>query len=208
MAEDGRSAVKTRHRQAILAAAEELVAERGGAGFSADDLAQRANVSRRTIFNHFPSLDDVLLTVCAETLGQAVAHLRATGGAAPAGRTAREAMFNAAAAALRAGGLSDPILRVWRTLGAGAGDDSRNWAFAQEAMALLAGEMAGLLLAADPTADPLDVGLLASSLSHGLAVIAQIWIQTAPPGGDPAQADWDRLLERLIDSVGSGYLPR
>jgi len=50
---DRRAALKAKHRAAILQAARDLVDERGGRGFSVDELAARADVARRTVFNHF-----------------------------------------------------------------------------------------------------------------------------------------------------------
>jgi TetR/AcrR family transcriptional regulator of autoinduction and epiphytic fitness len=37
-----------------------------------DELAERADVARRTVFDHFAPVDDVLLAVCAETLAVVV----------------------------------------------------------------------------------------------------------------------------------------
>ncbi len=204
---DGRTAVRLRHRRAILDAAVELIGEGAGARFSADELADRAGVSRRTVFNHFASLDDVLLDVCSETLDVVAAQLRAQVGWPTSGEP-RTAMFAAMSQALRSAELSEPILQVWRALGGPTVDDQRTRAFAQQALAGLADELAALLRAHHPQADLLDIALLASLLAHGLGVIASHWIVAAAPGRPPRRAEWDRLLERLLDTVGTGYLPR
>jgi AcrR family transcriptional regulator len=47
--------------QRITAAAQRLADERGLDGFTMDDLAELAQVSRRTLFNYFPSKDDAVL---------------------------------------------------------------------------------------------------------------------------------------------------
>ncbi len=59
---DKRSARKAENRIAIVEAAESLVLEGGYGALNAEALAERAGVSRRTIFNHFASVDDVLVT--------------------------------------------------------------------------------------------------------------------------------------------------
>ena len=59
---DKRSARKAENRIAIVEAAESLILEGGYGALSAESLAERAGVSRRTIFNHFASVDDVLVT--------------------------------------------------------------------------------------------------------------------------------------------------
>ena len=53
--EDRREAVKYHNRRAIIDAAAALAAERGLGRFTVNDLADRAGVSRRTIFNYFAS---------------------------------------------------------------------------------------------------------------------------------------------------------
>ena len=219
MESDGRTIVRLRHRRAILDAAVELIGQADDARFSADELADRAGVSRRTIFNHFASLDDVLLDVCSETLDVLAAQLRAQAGSAPISPPGsdsatptpaddRSAMFAAMARALRESDLSGPILQVWRALGGPTEDDHRTRAFAQQALARVADELSTLLRVANPHADPLDIQLLASLLAHGLGVIASHWVVTTLPGRAPSRTDWEELLERLLDTVGSGFLPR
>lgn len=206
MSEDRRTAVRLRHRRAILDAAIELMAEGEGARFSADALAERADVSRRTVFNHFPSLDDVLLSVCVETLDVAVEQLRSQP-PPPFAAGNREAMFAALAQALRSADLSGRIVQVWRAMGGTAVDEQRRQAFAQQALTLVASRLSAQLAATNPDADRLDLDLLASLLTHGIGVIAEHWVAMAQPGRPPSPRIWDELLERLLDTVGSGYLP-
>jgi len=54
------AAHRSRTRQAIIEAALALLAERGAAGVSMSALAERAGVSRPTLYKHFPDLDHVL----------------------------------------------------------------------------------------------------------------------------------------------------
>lgn len=203
-----RTTVKERHRRAILDAAIELIEASEAPRFSTDELAERAGVSRRTVFNHFASLDDVLLSVCTETLDVVTEQLRARTSAAELGEASCETMFAALAQTLRGADLSGPIVQVWRALGGASADDQRTQAFAQRALALVANDLSAQLVDANPQVDPLEIDLLASLLTHGLGVIAGHWVATAKPGQPPSRAEWDRLLERLLDTVGSGYLPR
>ena len=56
-----------RTRQAIVAAARELHAERGLTATRWEDIAQRAGVSTATVYRHFPSTAD-LVPACARTV--------------------------------------------------------------------------------------------------------------------------------------------
>lgn len=51
---------------AILSAATDLVVTSGLQGFSMDAIAQRARVSKATIYRRWPSRDDLILDVCAQ----------------------------------------------------------------------------------------------------------------------------------------------
>ena len=59
------AAAKT--RAAIVLAARQLHAERGLVATSWDDIADRAGVSKATVYRHFPSLAE-LVPACAETV--------------------------------------------------------------------------------------------------------------------------------------------
>ena len=66
----GREAQRRRTRAAILDAATRLV--RDGATVSVDEVAAAADVSRRTVYMHFASLDQLLLDAAVGALSQAV----------------------------------------------------------------------------------------------------------------------------------------
>ena len=57
----GRADKRALTARRIVLCAQELTLEHGLDGFTMDDLAQRAEVSRRTLFNYFPSKDDAVL---------------------------------------------------------------------------------------------------------------------------------------------------
>lgn len=66
----------------ITVCAQELALEHGLDGFTMDDLAARAEVSRRTLFNYFPGKDDAVLggpPVIDEALLETFAHGGPTG---------------------------------------------------------------------------------------------------------------------------------
>jgi TetR/AcrR family transcriptional regulator of autoinduction and epiphytic fitness len=67
---DKREATKWPNRRAIVGAAAQLTAEHGIDGFSVESLAERAGVSRRTIFNHFSSVDEAIFASFASKVDQ------------------------------------------------------------------------------------------------------------------------------------------
>jgi TetR/AcrR family transcriptional regulator of autoinduction and epiphytic fitness len=206
-APDRRVALKERHRQAIIDAAGQLIAERGSPRFSVDELAARADVSRRTVFNHFASIDDVVLTVCTDVLGVVIDTFAAAAAATPVGDGSRAAMFDEIAQTLRATDFVSAIAALAPAVG--SEDDPRAQQFMQEALARTARSLAVEVERRTPGADPLDVELLVSSLLNGVAVISKHWVVRTGIALDvPGRRAWATLLDHLIDSVQSGYLPR
>jgi len=60
--EEGRTARKKREaRERIIAAAAELFMEKGARAVSMDEVAQAADVARRTLFNYFESKEELLV---------------------------------------------------------------------------------------------------------------------------------------------------
>lgn len=68
--EAGRAAQKRRTRAAIVEATARLIA--GGHDPSVDDIAAEADVSRRTVYMHFPTVDQLVLDATAGALSAAL----------------------------------------------------------------------------------------------------------------------------------------
>ena len=68
----------------ILDAAYELLAERGAGGVSMDDIAARAGVSKPTLYQHFASKDDLVVSVGVRMMGRSQAALEARAPGTPA----------------------------------------------------------------------------------------------------------------------------
>lgn len=202
------AALKLQHRDAILDAARTLIAERGGPTFTIDDLASAADVGRRTIFNHFTGVDDVLLTVCEDTLAVVIDDFLSTVAGIPVGDGTPASMFDELAAALRASDLPTVIVSMLRILGITATTRSRHAVLSDAASTRVAKRLVAEVGRRNRQVDTLDAELLVSSLMHGVAVIAEHWI--ARTGGridDRSLAEWSSLLERLLLRTRSGYMP-
>lgn len=202
---DRRAALKDRHRRAILAAAADLMAERGGIAFTVDALAERADVSRRTVFNHFASVDDVVTTVCSDVLGGVVETFLASAAAAPAGDDTPAAMFAEVTHALRTSDLVAPMASLSRSLG-DTEDSPLAARLLHRAFTQVSRRFSDAMAARHPRADPLDVDLLVNALLGGLIVLHRHWAE-ATGARDTAESRrvWAGLVDRLVEDVRTGF---
>ncbi|KQT02053.1 TetR/AcrR family transcriptional regulator [Cellulomonas sp. Leaf395] len=197
-----RAALRERHHRSIVDAAATLMRETGGTTFTVDELARRADVSRRTVFNHFDSLDDVVTTVCGEILGTVFDSLEAHT-AASTGAT----MFDELAHALTATDLVTPMAYLTRVL-RGGGDEltPRQAAMVGQALTDVSQRMSAELVRRHPDADRLDVDLLVGSLMSGVLVLHRHWCSATGGGDDTRSRDvWAYLVERLLTAVRTGH---
>ena len=111
---DGRRAARQRNRTAVVDALLELYAE-GNFSPSADEMAERSGVSRRSLFRYFDDLDDLCRAAIDRQILDAgpLIELKNTGHGTQADRSARlaaqrAALFEAIAPGARAGRLRAP----------------------------------------------------------------------------------------------------
>lgn len=202
---DRRSALKARHRQAIVDAARRLIDANHGPRFSVDQLAAEADVSRRTVFNHFESLDDVILAACTEVLDAVVASFRAAPALTPADGGV-ETVFEAIVQAVESADLPQLTAYLWSALGGTEAPPARQQRFMQVALSRVADDLTIEVLRRNPSADPLDAELLVSSLLHGVAVIARRWVdEFAGSTSAAARRSWEDLMDRLVGHLRTGY---
>lgn len=205
---DRRAALKARHREAILDAARALIDERGGPRFTVDELWKRADVARRTVFNHFSSIDEILLTLCGDALDVIIDDFLAAVAATPVGDGTRSSMFDELAETLRSADLPVAIASIVRIIGDPSPDDPRGHTLSDIAFARAADRLMDEVGHRNPGVDELEVELLVGSLMNGVIVIARHWVlRTGARLDDDARSQWHVLLGTLIDSVRSGYSP-
>lgn len=198
---DRRTDLKIRHRQAIVAAAAALMDDRGSVRFTVDELADAAGVSRRTIFNHFASLDDVVGQVCADLLDDFGTELETAVAAAPGTSPA-----GSVAAALRAVDLVVPMVRLHRAIGL---DEHLGTQLTPQQETLLLRTFAGIGLRIDavlrdrhPQADPVDISLLLGTALGGLIALHRYWlVRTGSRDDAESRALWDDLQHRLLRTI-------
>jgi TetR/AcrR family transcriptional regulator, regulator of autoinduction and epiphytic fitness len=197
---DRRSALKARHREAIVAAATALMERDSGTDFTVEELARQADVSRRTVFNHFDTVDDIVVAACGEVLGPVLATLDDNGPSAAS-------MFDETVDALRRADVVTAMTRIGRMLG-----DPLDDASPRQAMLILriltgAGtDLNAVLRRRHPESDALTVELLVSSFISGAITIHRHWAQqTGWRDDEESRRVWADLLDRLIDTIHSGH---
>lgn len=209
---DKRETTKWRNRRAIVDAAAELAAQRGADGFTVQDLAERAGVSRRTVFNHFTSVDDAVFESFSDRIGALYDQTEAALGRASFA-TMPEA-YTAFADALRSVdiiGTAHALLAPLQDRGwprgsetAGPPEAAEIWMNRiMEGIVLSCAESLQSRVEAD---DPFEIRLLVEVVAVSLAVCVKQWAETTDGSLTPAnRREWDRLLDRALHRLGSGF---
>jgi AcrR family transcriptional regulator len=212
---DRRTALRARHRRALLEGAAALLAEGGPAALTVDALAARADVSRRTVFNHFPRLDDVVVALCAErftVLGALVRQgvgaplPKAAGSAASPGQDDEGAtVFERAAAALVQADLFGVMTSARHLLGADGGPEPQVLRHLLDALAVASDDLTTALREQHPQVPLIDVQVVVGQLISGFAVLGRRWLEQGASADPAARTTWEALLVHVIDRIRAGY---
>jgi AcrR family transcriptional regulator len=194
VAVDRRAALKAKSHKAILDAAADLMRERRSTNFSVDELAAAADVSRRTVFNHFDSLEDVVIAVAGHMLVDIVDAMEAE-----AANASGDVLGDLTAAG-SADHLVPTIAYLIEVLGGDPKQPSERGAvLMQRAIALFTEQMSASIARRHPRVDELQVGFLVAAFCGGLLGLVEHWA-TATGGTDTAASrrTWNDLLARLV----------
>ncbi len=193
---DRRAALKAKSRQAILEAAAELMLRRHRADFSVDELAAAADVSRRTVFNHFASLADVATEVAGQMLVEVVDRMAAE--AANATREVGTVLEDLVATA--AGEHLVPTIVTLTGVfdGEGLRQATREAVLMQGAFALFTQRMSTVMTQRHPDSDALQVELLVAAFSGGILGLVDRWMEATGAVDTPdSRQVWDDLIASL-----------
>ncbi|SFB21775.1 transcriptional regulator, TetR family [Nocardioides alpinus] len=210
---DRRSHLRGQRHAAIVEAARALATEHGADGFTVEGVATVAGVSRRTVFNHFSGIDQLLVAVCEQIFTEVTVELlesldRGTA-SLPQGAAGSRAALDALCESTRSVDLPAAIATVHRVLGRPDPADERADTIARTALEHVVGRLRERLVARAPGVDALDLELTLTLLTSGLAAIGQRWVEDHHdlPTDVPtsARTDWDHLLDRLLHRLRTGY---
>lgn len=211
--DDKRSHLRGQRHAAIVEAARALATEHGADGFTVEGVATVAGVSRRTVFNHFSGVDQLLVAVCEQIFTEVTLELLASldrgTDALPDGEDRSRAALEALCESTRAVDLPVAIAHVHSVLGRPDPADERAETIARTALEHVVGRLRERLVARAPGVDPLDLELTLTLLTSGLAAIGQRWVEDHPDlttdVPTASRADWDLLLDRLLHRLRAGY---
>lgn len=201
---DRREALRFHNHRAIIDAAADLAEERGLGGFTVNDLAERAGVSRRTIFNHFASAEDAVHARFTELLGVIVDDFVALADATPLPTApSTGAVFEQLADVIERTELVRPLSRIARLLGTGH-PTAALWG--HEVLQAVTERLTAEVARRNAQADPFTVALLASSLINAVAVTFEQWAaETGAVDTAGSRESWRRLLRTAVDHLRRGF---
>ena len=210
--DDRRSHLRSQRHVAIVDAARALATEHGADGFTVEGVARAAGVSRRTVFNHFATVDDLLVAVCEQILAEAstaiLAQVDHGTAALPDGEAGGRAALDAVGEAAREVDLATAIVTIHRMLGCPEPGDERAQSISRTAFGHVGGSLRERLHARAPGLDPVDLELGLALLFAGITTIAGLWLEAHPnldrDVSSQARADWDHLLDRLLHRLRTG----
>lgn len=225
---DKREALKWYNRRAIVVAAAALARERGLSGFTVNDLAKEAGVSRRTIFNHFSGTEDAVLGSFTDSVSGLYGDFNDLIGARrfPDLSAALDAFADAAAQLDVIGTVCQAVFPFLpNTLTEASAPDSPTCvprrprklpAEGSDELGLVAlratdsvnREIVGLLNNRVDDVDPFEAHLLGEYLITTMTVCVDRWF--AATGGDLTDQTrklWQDLLSHAMDSLRRGFGP-
>jgi AcrR family transcriptional regulator len=161
------------------------------------------------VFNHFPSLDDVVTEVVARSIGQAVDEIDAAVRRVAVDDTLDDT-FTRMAAVFEAADLTPQMAFLWSVLSVDDALPQRYGHLIDDAFQRLRDLLVASALAQEQPdegdQDTFGLELLVTSLMNGTAFVAQRWCeQTKGVVDDDTRALWFSLVARMTDQLGRGY---
>lgn len=202
---DKREAIKWLNRRAIVMAAGELADAHGIKGVTVNDLAKRAGVSRRTIFNHFSSAEDAVYEYLSELISELLGTVLDN---VPRPRAGHEAQLGEVYRDLIAATQASDLLGALHPLLAhvpAVADNPSTALWGEKVTAAATDRVEAVLRERLPRRDRFELRVVASTLINTIALCVAEW--TARTDGHlnhDTQGVWDHLFETALHVLGQG----
>lgn len=194
---DRRAALKARSRRSILDAAANLMHRSGGTSFSVDELAAAADVSRRTVFNHFDSLEDLVIAVAEEMFGDLIGDIEAQAASPSSEPETVLADLASIAAADRMVPAVASLVGIFG--GADVQPSKRDAVLMQRSMALFTARISATMAERHPDLDPLSLDLVVAAFLGGMLGFVERWsTETGAVDTPDSRRIWEQYAARLI----------
>lgn len=207
-APDKHQALKLENNRAIKLAALALAEERGVGNFTVEELATRAQVSRRTFFNHFGSIHEAtragLRDILFEASEAVITALRSNSQFSQPKSAAQ--LFESAAASLQSVDFIPSITKMHSVLGPRkqkTAEDANSFA---EVFSIITAEIRDLLAESAPGLPQVTRNLLVDSLLASVRITAEIWLgQSAGLKREDALKLWREIHAQSINLLRTGF---
>ncbi len=193
-------------RTLILHAARSLVLQKRGDPFTGDEVASLAGVSRRTVFNHFDSMDDILVSSCLAEIQHAVDQVTPPEMSIDPSVTDAADVFHRFVELLARADLAAVSGYIRLAVGDAAVMTPRQTQRLAAAFSRIEADLAAVMTKRYPSAPALDVRLAVMSVIHSLELVAAQW-QPADPLELSSEdlRRWNVLFEYVTNRIAMGY---
>ncbi|MDR1799831.1 MAG: TetR/AcrR family transcriptional regulator [Bifidobacteriaceae bacterium] len=192
---------KVANHRALIEAAIRLSEERGLGRFTADELAAAAGVSRRTVFNHFDSVDqavyEALFSGMEEILRQAVTAMHHL----PPETDRLGQAFDFLERAILALDLRPAFQRLSQLLAEGADTDLTFMVWQRTVMQQIGEELSDAIVQAAPRLDRFEVTVMAGSALAACAIAYTEWASAPDVDGTAL----GRIVGKALHQLKKGY---
>lgn len=204
---DRHQTLRNENNNAIKLAALALNEEKGLGQFTVEELAGRAEVSRRTFFNHFGSIHEAtraglrdLLFEASESVVEALKEKAAGGQISNLAE-----LFELCSQTMLASDFTPIIKRMNCVLGEAHSTVSHEW-FA-EVFATITYEIRELVSEAAPQIDALSRNLMIESLLASARITAEIWLKDSQTLNQKQAAElWHALQNQAFTQLRNGFI--
>lgn len=196
-----------RRRERIIQAAVAVLEAPGTTRFTAEQVAEQAGVSRRTVLNYFPKTDDLLVAAGSEMMSELLESVKGLALEQAPGSSDPSELFEELAGALRNVDIVAAIIRLSNALGTVGQDDPRVINLVNTTILQLNGSIAEELRRRHPECSPLEIDLLTTQLVGGIIMLYKHWALSGEiDNSAQSRQRWQELLEVLLENIRSGYV--
>jgi len=195
--------IRAQRRQILIEAASDVLLARGRTRFRIEDVADRAGMSRRTVYNYFPTVRSLVIESAAELYGDLVENLRVLP-PADADIASGEAVLEDLISVIdrtdlaRISAETNHVFDGLRSEAVAAG--------ALDVVTVLSEDLSAEFARRYPGYDTVEKDVIIASVLSGLAVLLLQWsAERAGTRSARSTRQWERVQRRFVDHMRTGH---